>query len=101
VAVLYAGRIVESCTVEEFFARPRHPYSQALLKSVILDPGLRRRIDGERPDPRNLPAGCYFHPRCGLRVQECSNRRPRAAIVATEHTVACHVVEKQGVISDT
>lgn len=95
VAVLYAGRVVESSDVETFFAEPLHPYSKALMNSVSLDPAGRTRIGGPRPDPRSLPTGCYFHPRCPLAESICSDVRPNDAIVKPRHMVACHVVEEQ------
>jgi peptide/nickel transport system ATP-binding protein len=75
-AVMYAGRIVEEGPTREVLAAPAHPYTQALARAfpVIGDPAFRLRpsgLSGDPPDPRELPAGCPFHPRCELAVAEC------------------------------
>ena len=70
VAIMYAGEIVESGSVEQIYSTPLHPYTQGLFNSVpSLDDDKHRLtpIDGLMPDPTNLPAGCHFHPRCPLR----------------------------------
>src|SRR5438874_13546178 len=67
VAVMYASRVVEFATVEELFDKPRHPYTEGLLRSV---PKLGQKherletIPGAVPNPMNFPTGCKFHPRC-------------------------------------
>ena len=68
-AVMYAGRIVEEGPSEAVFAEPAHPYTQALAAAfpMIGDPAFRRKpsgLPGDPPDPRDLPTGCPFHPRC-------------------------------------
>jgi peptide/nickel transport system ATP-binding protein len=80
VAVMYLGRFVEQAPVQDLFRTPAHPYTQALLASVLTpDPGLGIPDVGlgeAYPDPANIPAGCRFHPRC-LRVMErCSVTMP-------------------------
>ncbi|MEJ0097513.1 MAG: oligopeptide/dipeptide ABC transporter ATP-binding protein [Bauldia sp.] len=98
VAVMYLGRIVEQGPQESFFARPKHPYSQALLSAApIVDPwnhkggGTRIVLSGEPPSPANPPTGCAFHTRCWKAEDICHLLRPplrdmdRAA-----HTCACH-----------
>jgi oligopeptide/dipeptide ABC transporter ATP-binding protein len=75
VAVMYAGQVVETGTVEEVFTLPQHPYTMMLLKSV---PSVHRpgsgfaSIEGRPPSPTAFPAGCRFHPRCPLVQQDCS-----------------------------
>ena len=92
VAVMYAGRIVETAATAELFASPRHPYTRGLLRSI---PGLeeeRERLDiipGAVPDARGIPAGCAFHPRCPLADDNCRRRRPRAEEAAPGHLVSC------------
>jgi len=79
VAVMYTGRIVEESPVEELFARPRHPYTEGLLRSV---PKLSsataakverlETIEGTVPSPTDLPPGCHFAPRCPYRMPRCT-----------------------------
>src|SRR2546422_11216502 len=75
VNVMYAGRIIERGTARELYARPRHPYTLGLLRSVPrLDEPRRSRLDpieGQPPDLTQLPPGCAFMPRCGYRVGRC------------------------------
>jgi peptide/nickel transport system ATP-binding protein len=80
VAVMYLGRIVEHAPAQELFRRPMHPYTQALLASVLTpDPtlGIPDVGLGEAyPDPTNIPAGCRFHPRCPKAFSECPRTAP-------------------------
>ncbi|HVP28644.1 MAG TPA: ABC transporter ATP-binding protein [Myxococcota bacterium] len=77
--VMYAGRVVEEGRVEDVFARPRHPYTAGLLRSI---PRLDRSaaafapIEGSVPDPRALPPGCAFHPRCAHAEPRCRGEAP-------------------------
>ncbi|MFQ5877346.1 MAG: ABC transporter ATP-binding protein [Acidobacteriota bacterium] len=101
VAVMYAGRIVETAPVRELFADPKHPYTAGLLRSVPRlgergdgGPGGRRArlkaIDGSVPELARLPAGCPFHPRCPDAMPECREREPRPLPVDRGgRTVAC------------
>jgi oligopeptide/dipeptide ABC transporter ATP-binding protein len=78
VCVMYTGKIVEESGVDEIFAKPKHPYTQGLLRSVpkLTEEGVERSIrletiDGTVPSPTNLPAGCHFAPRCQFRMDRC------------------------------
>ncbi|MCP4750590.1 MAG: ATP-binding cassette domain-containing protein [Proteobacteria bacterium] len=99
IAVMYLGKVVEISDNEALFENPRHPYTQALLSCVpIPDPELeetRERIlpSGEVPSPMNPPSGCYFHPRCHLKTEECERRQPELRPIGKNRSVACHVVD--------
>jgi peptide/nickel transport system ATP-binding protein len=80
VAVMYLGRLVEREPTETLFARPEHPYTKALLASVLTpEPGLGVPDVGlgdALPDPANIPSGCRFHPRCPLAEPRCATTTP-------------------------
>ena len=83
VAVMYLGQVVEQAETERLFRTPRHPYTQALLASVLTpEPGLGVPDIGlglAFPDPLNPPPGCPFHPRCPVARDRCRRERPRLA----------------------
>ncbi|MGI8786644.1 MAG: ABC transporter ATP-binding protein [Pyrinomonadaceae bacterium] len=79
VCVMYTGRIVEESPVDELFAKPKHPYTQGLLRSVPKLRGVGEQketrletIEGTVPNPTNLPEGCHFAPRCEFRMERCT-----------------------------
>jgi oligopeptide/dipeptide ABC transporter ATP-binding protein len=96
IAVMYAGRIVEVGTSAEIFARPLHPYTQALIRIAVStvvrrsETGVRfPAIDGESPDPTRVPAGCRFEPRCSERMELCSRTYPREFLPEPSRPVNC------------
>jgi len=89
VAVMYAGRVVESGPTPELLRTPRHPYTLGLLRAVVdlEDPiGSLHPIGGTLPDPVHLPAGCAFHPRCPLATAECRTSVPLLVPVDSDST---------------
>jgi len=78
--VMYLGRLVEREPTETLFAKPEHPYTQALLASVLTpEPGLGVPDVGlgdTLPDPANIPPGCRFHPRCPIAEPRCATETP-------------------------
>src|SRR5215212_2856982 len=117
VAVMYVGKLVEEADTEEMFARPLHPYTEALLSAVPKpNPRLRRRsfavngahaangsesaggkrivLRGEVADPSNPPSGCYFHPRCAYAIDLCKTDSPPLRELLPGRTVACHRAEE-------
>jgi peptide/nickel transport system ATP-binding protein len=98
VAVMYLGNLVELADSQELYARPLHPYTEALLSSVPrTDPDhISRRIvlEGDVPSPANPPSGCKFHPRCRYAKDICSKGEPVWQELTPEHWVACHRVEE-------
>ncbi|MBM3349102.1 MAG: dipeptide ABC transporter ATP-binding protein [Betaproteobacteria bacterium] len=94
VAVMYLGRIVELAPTKELFARPSHPYTEALLSAVpVPDPKYQRKqivLGGDVPSPINRPAGCHFHTRCPYVQERCKVEEPRLEEITPGHSVACH-----------
>ena len=99
IAVMYLGKIVEYGNWEQIIERPMHPYTQALIAampdhSIIGNPEtLAKTLQGEVPDPANLPIGCAFHVRCSIAVGACSERVPVLLEMSPEHLVACPEVK--------
>jgi peptide/nickel transport system ATP-binding protein len=94
VAIMYLGRIVELAPATELYARPNHPYTQALLAAVPPLAGRRRvyqPVRGEIPSPFAPPSGCHFHPRCPHALPRCRVEAPRLREVAPAHRSACHL----------
>ncbi len=98
VAVMYVGKIVETATAAELFARPRHPYTAALLAALpVADPRVRSgnvELPGEVASPAHPPTGCYFHPRCQYCVDICRTTAPEYRQITPGHLVACHRAEE-------
>ncbi len=93
VAVMYAGRIVEEGPTGEVLARPRHPYTQGLLKaSPTLERGALTPIPGVVPQLTALPPGCAFEPRCEVRRAECALAVPTLRTTGGDHAARCVLV---------
>jgi len=99
VAVMYLGRIVEERGAENLFRDARHPYSRALLDSVLTpDPSMGvpdTKLGIEYPNPINPPSGCAFHPRCPDRLAHCDQTKPLLRDV-DQGCVACHLYDEPG-----
>ena len=102
VAVMYLGNIAEMSTVERLYARPRHPYTEALLSAVPrTNPDQKSKrifLQGDVPSPSNPPSGCKFHPRCQYAKEICANEVPLLNEVSPGHFSACHFSEQLDLI---
>jgi len=99
VAVMYLGAIVEMGPARDVLGNPLHPYTQALM-SVIPVPNPQRRrkrlvLQGETPDPIDLPPGCRFHPRCPEAISTCSQQEPQLEGLGGSHLAACLLLREQ------
>jgi len=94
VAIMYAGKVVESGSVEKIFGSPAHPYTKALIAAFpsILGPKVRlSSIPGDPPDLLAPPPGCRFHPRCSFAMEICRLKEPSSVGIGENHIVACHL----------
>ncbi len=103
VAVMYAGKIVETGETEELYTKPRHPYTEALISAAPNpDPDTKNRprivLSGDVADPGNLPGGCSFHPRCQYAQERCRQEAPALINLANAdapiHQSACHFADE-------
>jgi len=100
VAVLYAGELMETGSVDQVLKKPQHPYTKALLACdpARIDKPTRKlpTISGTVPAPDNLPSGCVFEPRCPIAVPRCKTNRPKLVRThndaSSERRTACHMV---------
>lgn len=96
IGVMYVGKMVETGTTDEVYAKPYHPYTEALLSAVpkpdpsLRDTASRIRLSGEVADASNPPSGCYFHPRCPYAQEKCRTEAPPLKEVESGHFAACH-----------
>ncbi|HWK15071.1 MAG TPA: ABC transporter ATP-binding protein [Rhizobiaceae bacterium] len=92
VAVMYAGRIVETGSVVDIIEKPSHPYTQALVRLALHDArkGSRPRISGSAPDLVTPPLGCAFAPRCAHAQAVCTKQDPQLHVVSGAQSAACH-----------
>jgi oligopeptide/dipeptide ABC transporter ATP-binding protein len=92
VAVMYAGKIVETGSVEQIIFKPKHPYTQGLLKSIpkIGDKKTKiHSIPGDVPDLAALPLGCSFHPRCDKSMSDCQKDEIPLQVMEKGRQVRC------------
>jgi oligopeptide/dipeptide ABC transporter ATP-binding protein len=93
IAVMYLGRIVETGRAAEVFARPRHPYTRALLSAIPAPSPVARRerrlLEGDVPSPVSPPPGCHLHTRCQFAEDICRSERP--PLDGDGHLTACHL----------
>jgi peptide/nickel transport system ATP-binding protein/oligopeptide transport system ATP-binding protein len=98
VAVVYAGKVVEYSDLRTMFKSPQHPYTISLLNCIpcITDkPGKKLEvIQGEIPDPLNLPDGCKFYPRCKFAINFCEKEEPELEETENAHFVSCWMYNK-------
>src|SRR5690606_21405903 len=90
---MYAGRIVEQGSIEQLFAEPRHPYTRGLFDAIPRIDGGRERlipIPGTVPNPKHLPTGCAFSPRCPRALDICRREQPRLDPLSDGRLLACH-----------
>ncbi len=96
IMVMYLGRVVEQGPAKQIFARPQHPYTQALLSATPQADPVRKRqrivFKGELPSPLNPPSGCTFHPRCPIAFERCKITEPEL-LRHGDNKVACHARE--------
>jgi oligopeptide/dipeptide ABC transporter ATP-binding protein len=94
IAIMYLGKIIETSNIEDIFALQRHPYSKALLASVLQPnpdaPAPDVALAGEIPSPVDLPAGCYLYSRCPLAQAECALAQPPLEQRAPDWWAACY-----------
>ena len=92
VAIMYAGQIVESGTLDDIYSAPQHPYTIGLFRSIPDLTSKQRRLEiipGIMPDPSNLPKGCNFCTRCQYATERCKQEKPPVAQLSKSHAVLC------------
>ena len=99
VGVMYLGNMVEFASKEDIFAKPLHPYTQALFSAIpVPDPTVKMNriiLEGNIPSPANPPSGCKFHTRCRNCKGVCSQKAPRSLEVEPGHFVSCHIYDPE------
>ena len=94
-AVMYAGKLVETGACDSVYTEPLHPYTEALLSAALpLHPSARRQriiLSGEVPNPVTPPSGCRFHPRCPRALPRCTDQEPEWREIKPSRFTACHL----------
>ena len=101
VAVMYAGKVVESAPVASLFEAPKHPYTHGLFRSLPTLTEKKKQlavIPGSVPSPLDFPSGCRFRTRCSM-AQEVCKEEPRLRELAPDHFAACHFAEEVGALA--
>ncbi len=97
IGVMYLGNLVETGNTEDIFAKPLHPYTQALFSAIPMpDPDIRKErvlLQGDIPSPANPPSGCKFHTRCSKCMEKCKNTVPKPKDMGNGHVVCCHLYD--------
>ena len=97
IGVMYLGGLVETGSTEDIFAKPLHPYTEALFSAIPMpDPDLQRNriiLEGNIPSPANPPSGCKFHTRCRKCMEICKTKIPEANDMGNGHMVRCHLYD--------
>ncbi len=102
VVIMYLGRVVETGTTADLFARPNHPYTKALLAEVgKVEPKKRTfvPVKGEIPSPLDPPTGCHFHPRCAYAMSRCRDIAPQLVEIAPGRMSACHLNDSSSALA--
>lgn len=98
ILVMYLGNIVESAMTDDLYTYPKHPYSLALLKSILLPKvnkqSLNNILEGELPSPLDLPRGCPFRTRCNCATEKCGTTKPTLRTSGNGNQVACFYPNK-------
>ena len=95
IAVMYAGKIVETGTVDDIFSDARHPYTQKLIAcfpNISANKVIPEGIEGFPPNLIDPPAGCRFHPRCEFATAQCRQAEPQMISLGKRHQAACHLI---------
>ena len=94
IAIMYAGKLVESGDIKKIFDAPKHPYTQGLIgafPSVLGSKKVLKSIPGSPPDLLDPPSGCSFHPRCPYAMEVCRKEEPGSTKIEEDWVVACHL----------
>lgn len=104
VGVMYLGKLVELASADDIYAKPLHPYTQALLTAIPspVPQAIKRevkKLGGDPPTPLNPPSGCRFHTRCPHVIERCKIEEPKLAEITPGHWAACHLHDLPNVVS--